>query len=189
MRGRSKTGKAVLALAILLLAAAGGFGEQITRVAILDIEKVYAIYFRESRAVKELQEKKAEILREINRIDDEILAFEGQKLQAESEGNSEQALKLDTEIFKKKQFRDDYRRIKTDQLRRLSERLALSDQFLDELVSAIQYVAESEGFSLVLNRSGQFEQFFFFYTKEVDITDKVIRELVKRSGQKSSGGG
>jgi Skp family chaperone for outer membrane proteins len=75
-----------------------------------------------------------------------------------------------------------------DQLRKMSERVSLSDAFLDELVAAIQQVAEAEGFSLILNKSGQFDQFFFFYTKEVDITDKVIQELVRRAGQKSPGG-
>jgi outer membrane protein len=178
----------LLAAMVFLALAGAAFGDQITRVGVLDIEKVYSVYFRESRAVKELQEKRSEILREIGRIDEEILALENQKLQAEAERNSDQALKLDTEIFKRKQYRDDYRRIKLDQLRKLSERVSLSDAFLDELVAAIQQVAEAEGFSVILNKSGQFEQFFFFYTKEVDITEKVIQELVRRAGQKSAGG-
>jgi outer membrane protein len=173
--------------AAFLMSSVLGFGEQITRVGVLDIEKVYSVYFRESRAVKELQEKKTEIQRDISRIDEEIMALEAQKLQAESDRNSDLALKLDTDIFKRKQYRDDFRRIKLDQLRKLSEKLSLSDAFLDELVAAIQYVAESEGFSLILNKSGQFEQFFLFYTKEVDVTDKVIQELVRRSGQKTGG--
>jgi outer membrane protein len=177
----------LLVLSLMLAAAGAAFGEQITRVGILDIEKVYSIYFRESRAVKELQDKRTEIQRDLARIDDEIQGLENQKLQAESDRNADLVLKLDSEIFKKRQYREDYRRIKTDQLRKLSERISLSDAFLDELVSTIQYVAESEGFSIILNKSGQFEQFFFFYTKEVDITDKVIQELAKRAGQKSSG--
>lgn len=185
MRGSSR----ILVVAAAFLAAAVlGFGEQITRVGVLDIEKVYSVYFRESRAVKELQEKKSEIQRDISRIDEEITTLEAQKLQAESDRNNDLALKLDTDIFKRKQYRDDFRRIKLDQLRKLSEKLSLSDAFLDELVAAIQYVAESEGFSLILNKSGQFEQFFLFYTKEVDVTDKVIQELVRRSGQKTGGG-
>jgi outer membrane protein len=178
----------LLAAAVFLALGASAFGEQITRVGVLDIEKVYSVYFRESRAVKELQDKKEEVLREIGKIDEEIQALESQKLQAQSDGNSELALKLDSDIFKKKQYRDDYRRIKMDQLRKMSERVSLSDAFLDELVAAIQQVAEAEGFSLILNKSGQFDQFFFFYTKEVDITDKVIQELVRRAGQNSPGG-
>jgi outer membrane protein len=184
----SKKVTALLSLFLLVLVTTAGFGEQITRVGLLDIEKVYSIYFRESRAVKELQDKRAEIQRDLGRIDEEIQVLENQKLQAEGDRNADLALKLDSDIFKKKQYREDYRRLKMDQLRKLSERISLSDAFLDELVSAIQFVAESEGFSIVLNKSGQFEQFFFFYTKEVDITDKVIQELVKRAGQKSSGG-
>ncbi len=178
----------LLAVIVFLTLGASAFGEQITRVGVLDIEKVYSVYFRESRAVKELQDKKEEVLREIGRIDEEIQTLENQKLQAESDRNSDQALKLDSEIFKKKQYRDDYRRIKMDQLRKMSERVSLSDAFLDELVAAIQQVAEAEGFSIILNKSGQFDQFFFFYTKEVDITDKVIQELVRRAGQNSPGG-
>jgi len=184
MRG---SGRILALAAAFLMSTLLGFGEQITRVGVLDIEKVYSVYFRESRAVKELQEKKTEIQRDIARIDEEISALEAQKLQAESDRNSDLALKLDTDIFKRKQYRDDFRRIKLDQLRKLSEKLSLSDAFLDELVAAIQYVAESEGFSLILNKSGQFEQFFLFYTKEVDVTDKVIQELVRRSGQKTGG--
>jgi outer membrane protein len=177
-----------LLAAVVFLALAGpAFGDQITRVGVLDIEKVYSVYFRESRAVKELQEKRAEVLREIGRIDEEVLALESQKLQAEGERNSDLVLRLESEIFKKRQYRDDYRRIKMDQLRKMSERVSVSDAFLDELVSAIQFVAEAEGFSVILNKSGQFEQFFLFYTKEVDVTEKVIQELVRRAGQKAPG--
>jgi outer membrane protein len=178
-----KTVVAILVLIALGLTVLPVGAEQITRVGILDIDKVYAVYFRESAAVKELQQKQADVLREINRIDEDIAALESQKLEAESRGDADLGLRLDSEIFKKKQYRDDYKRIKMDQIRKLSESLYKSDQFLDELLAAIQFVAESEGFSLVLNKSGQFSQFFFFYTKEVDVTEKVIQELMRRAGQ------
>src|SRR4030042_1919991 len=137
----------LLAAVVFLALAGAAFGDQITRVGVLDIEKVYSVYFRESRAVKELQEKRAEVLREIGRIDEEVLAVEGQKLQAEGERSSDLVLRLDTEIFKKRQYRDDYRRIKMDQLRKMSERVSVSDAFLDARVSAIQFVADDGGFS------------------------------------------
>ncbi|MBN2553998.1 MAG: OmpH family outer membrane protein [Spirochaetales bacterium] len=182
-----KTAIAVLVLLSLLLPGTALLADQITRVGILDIEKVYSIYFRESQAVKELQQMRADVLREINRIDEEILLLESQKLDAESRGDGQAALRLDREIFEKRQYRDDYRRIKMDQIRKRSENLYKSDEFLDELLQAIEYVAESEGFSLVLNSSGQFSQFFFFYTKEVDITELVIQELMRRAGQSYGG--
>jgi outer membrane protein len=182
-----KAGIGLLALLFMVLSGQSLFAEQITKVGILDIETVYAIYFRESKAVKELQQLRADVLREINRIDEEILLLESQKLDAEGRGDGQAALRLDTEIFQKQQYRDDYRRIKMDQIRKRSENLYRSDEFLDELLEAIEYVAESEGFSLVLNSSGQFSQFFFFYTKEVDITEMVIQELMRRAGQSYDG--
>ena len=72
-------------------------------------------------------------------------------------------------------------------MRKISGCVPCSAAFLDELVSAIQFVAEAEGFSVILNKSGQFEQFFLFYNKEVDGTEKVIQELVRRAGQKAPG--
>ena len=175
-----------LAIAALVLAWSPLFAEQITRVGILDIDKVYAVYFRESKAVKEFQQKRVEVLRDISSIDDEILELENRKLDAEGRGDASEALRLDNEIFKKRQYREDFRRIKMDQLRRMSEKLYQSDEFLDELLQAIQFVAESEGFSLVLNAGGQSSQMFLFFTKEIDITEQVIQELMRRSGQSYS---
>ena len=182
-----RAGIAALLLLFMIISGSPLFADQITKVGILDIEKVYSIYFRESKAVKELQQLRADVLREINRIDEEILLLESQKLDAESRNQGEAALRLDREIFEKKQYRDNYRRIKMDQIRKRSENLYKSDEFLDELLEAIEFVSESEGFSLVLNSSGQFSQFFFFYTKEVDITELVIQELMRRAGQSYDG--
>lgn len=162
------------------------FSEQLTKVGILDIEKVYSIYFRESKTVKEFQERQASMLQELSRIDDEILRLENAKLEAEGRNDGQAALKLDQEIFEKKQYREDYKRIKTQQLKRMSEELYQSNEFLDELLEAINFVAESEGFSLILNNSRQYRPFFFYYTKEIDITEKVIEELMRRSGQNDS---
>ncbi len=178
--------KIILFSALLFLVSAILFSEQLTRIGIIDIEKVYSIYFRESRTVMDLQQKQNTILREIQRIDDQILTLENKKLEAEMRGDQENALKLDREIFDRKQYLEDYKRIKMQQLKKLSENLYQSDEFLDELLEAINFVAESEGFSIILNNSKQFKQFFFYYTKEVDITDKVIQELMSRAGRSMS---
>lgn len=179
-----KVNKVILLSILLLSISTILFSEQLTRIGIIDIEKVYSVYFRESKTVMNLQEKQNSILREIQRIDDQILTLENKKLEAEMRGDQETALKLDREIFDRKQYLEDYKRIKMQQLKKLSETLYQSDEFLDELLEAINYIAESEGFSIILNNSKQFKQFFFYYTKEVDITDKVIQELMDRAGTK-----
>ncbi len=181
-----RVNRIILLSALLFLVSAILFSEQLTRIGIIDIEKVYSIYFRESRTVMDLQEKQNAILREIQRIDDQILTLENRKLEAEMRGDQESALKLDREIFDRKQYLEDYKRIKMQQLKKLAENLYQSDEFLDELLEAINFVAESQGFSIILNNSKQFKQFFFYYTKEVDITDKVIQELMSRAGRNTN---
>ena len=59
-----------------VIAGAAAFPEQITRVGILDIEKVYSIYFRESKTVKEFQDRQTALVKDLNRIDEEILKLE-----------------------------------------------------------------------------------------------------------------
>ena len=174
----------LLIIAALLLSALPSFAEQITRVGIIDIEKIYSIYFRESKAVMDLQERNAALARDLSRIDDEIAGLEERKIEAEGRGDSAESLRLDQEIFRRRQYREDYKRVKQQQLRKMAESLYQSDQFLDELSDAIQFVAESEGFSMVLNNSSQYRQSFLYYTKEIDITEKVIQELMKRAGKR-----
>jgi len=115
--------KIILLSALLFLVTVILFSEQLTRIGIIDIEKVYSIYFRESRTVMDLQQKQNTILREIQRIDDQILTLENKKLEAEMRGDQENALKLDREIFDRKQYLEDYKRIKMQQLKKLSENL------------------------------------------------------------------
>lgn len=51
--------KTILMTLFVLLIPMAGFSEQLTKVGLLDIEKVYSIYFRESKTVKEFQERQA----------------------------------------------------------------------------------------------------------------------------------
>ncbi len=178
--------RATLLLTVLvgLLPVLASFADQITRVGIIDIEKIYSIYFRESKAVMDLQERQAVLVRDLKRIDDEIADMESRKLEADGRGDTTESLRLDQEIFRRRQYREDYKRVKSQQLRKLAESLYQSDKFLDELSDAIQFVAESEGFSMILNNSSQYRQSFLYYTKEIDITEKVIQELMKRAGKR-----
>ncbi|MCD6121854.1 MAG: OmpH family outer membrane protein [Spirochaetales bacterium] len=155
------------------------FAAQITKVGIVDLSKIYSIYFRESKEVIKLEELKSAYLKEIADKREEINLLKSEKLDAENNKDEQKALELDKEIFNKEQFLKEYTQVKTQQLRQMAQSLSQSSQFVNEIADVIQYVAEEEGFSLILKKSDQ----FLFWTPEMDITDKVINELLKRAGR------
>ena len=61
--------------------------------------------------------------------------------------------------------------------------LQLNSRFYSVLYKAIQYVAESEGYSLVLKTS---DADLVWYHTEIDITDKVIARVKASNWNESS---
>ena len=165
---------------LLLLLAGGGelAAERITNVGLVDLRRVTTTYFRESAAVRELQAERDRIDTDRARLEAEILELEGRKVQAERNGLAQRALQLDDELYRRKQFLRDFVAVKNRQLAQQEARLAESDAFLGELAAAIQFVAESEGLSLVLNKNNPS---LLFFAREVDVTDLVIAELGRRN--------
>lgn len=164
--------------AALLLAALGVspvMGETITRVAVVDLSRIFTHYFRESQAVRELERTNQRVEEEVDAIRDEIRRMEEQKIEAENDGDEREALRLDNEIFRKKEYLREYVRVKGNQLRQMRENLAGSSSFYQEVVAEIQYVAENEGYSLVVRSDGHSE--LLWWTQEVDITELVLQRL------------
>lgn len=173
--------KRIFIIALVFTVISGNllFATQITKVGIVDLSKIYSIYFRESKDVIKLEELKSAYLKEIANKREEINLLKSEKLDAENNKDDQKALELDKEIFNKEQFLKEYTQVKTQQLRQMAQNLSQSSDFINEIADVIQYVAEEEGFSLILKKSDQ----FLFWTPEMDITDKVINELLKRSGK------
>ena len=173
--------KARLPLLVLVLAVAGGgalAAERITNIGILDLKRVATTYFRESKAVRELEELRDQISAERRRLEAQIYDLQERKLEADTNDDAQPALLLDQQLVDRRQYLRDYVTVKNNQLAQLQARLAESDSFLDELAAAIAFVAETEGLSLVLNRDSAL---FLFFLPEIDITDLVIAELGRRA--------
>ncbi len=168
--------KFILALVIGLIAAAGSFAQQqITRFGVVDTAKVYSAYFRESSNLKNYEAKKSEFQSEINKRADEIQKLRNQKVEAEKNGNTSTAMKLESEITKKTDYLTEYTNAKNVELESLKKSLQNSDSFYKKLYQKMSTVAESEGLSMVL--SLQQANGILWYSSSVDITDKVIKAL------------
>ena len=166
--------------AALLLAAAGTAPAQqlITNVGLVDLQAVTTAYFRESTAVRDLYAERDRVQAERSRLEAHILELEAGRLRAERDGRQQEALRFADQVFTQKQHLRDFVAVMNRQLRQREALLTESDAFLGELADAIEYVAESRGLSLVLDKNNVT---LLYYLPEVDVTELVIAELGRRA--------
>ena len=155
------------------------FAQQLTRFAVVDIPKVYTAFFRDSRAVRELEERSARVQAEIDMMTREIQELRSRHADTVLQGDQVQALRLEREIISKSEFLREYYNVKTAELEEQRRNLSQSSSFLEQVYGEIRFIAESEGYSMVLNMKENTG--ILWYSPTVDITDKVIQNLLNRS--------
>ncbi|AHC15196.1 OmpH family outer membrane protein [Salinispira pacifica] len=166
--------KFAIAAILIIFAASGIAAEQLTTVGVVDITRVYNSFFADSTAVRELENLKEEIQQELDGHVAILRRLQEQKLDAESDGDEDEALRLDEEIYEKQQYIQDFQRIKQRQLYDRQQRLLNSETFLSELQSAISFVAEANGFTVVVSSN---DDKLLWWSQEVDITNLVLERL------------
>jgi outer membrane protein len=159
----------------------GAEAQQLTRFAVVDLPKVYVAFFRESRAVRDFEERSARVQAEIDRMTAEIQNLKINQVNAQAQGNQEQALRVESEITRRSDFLKDYYKTKTAELETIKNRLTQSGAFLEQVYDEIRFIAESEGYSMVLNLKENTG--ILWYSPTVDITDKLIQNLMNKSGR------
>ena len=158
----------------LLLIISFSWGEQLSQIAVIDLSKIVSNYFKESQAWRELEEMTEQYEEEKEAILQEIEQLEEKKIEAMNEGEDEEALKIDDEIFNKKDYLKEYSRIKYNQIQKKRNSLIESPTFLSEILGVIKYVAENEGYSVVMRSR---DPDLMWWSSEVDITDMVLQRL------------
>jgi len=153
--------------------------QQLTRFAVVDLPRVYVTYFRESRAVRDYEERVARVQSDIDRMNAEIQTLKNSQITAEFQGNRQLALRLESEINQKTEYLKEYHQLKTIELEQLRNRLSQSSSFLEEVYDEIRFIAESEGYTMVLNLKENTG--ILWYSPTVDITDKLIQNLMEKS--------
>ena len=167
--------KKIIVLVCFLSSIAVVSAQQITRFAVVDTSRIYATFLRDSRSVRDYQAKKAKYHSEIQRMSDEIIAFRQKKVDAESAGKHDIVQKLQAQIDSKTSFLVEYSKACNDELTMLRKNLESDDVFYARLYTAIKKIAESQGYTMVLNL--QQGDSIIWYSPTVDITEDIMREL------------
>lgn len=149
--------------------------QQITRFAIVDTSRIYMTFLRDSRSVRDFEAKQVAYQAEIQRMSDEIIALRHKKVSAEAAGQRENVQKYQAQIAAKTNFLVEYSKACNDELAMLRKKLNSDDNFYAKLYTAIKKIAESQGYTMVLNL--QQDGSIVWYSPTVDITEDIIREL------------
>lgn len=172
--------KIIATLALAAAFALPAFSQQITRVAVIDLQKVYMTYDKDSYAVRAFEAEKAKVEAEIKRLGDEIKELQKKRLELQAKGDAVALKALDETLYKKAQFLADYIKVKQAELDDKAKSLAMSDAFAQNLYRTIQSVAELDGYSLVVNSrsADSVVGSVIWFSPMIDITDKVIQALL-----------
>ncbi len=166
--------KRIIIAALLLPLLAGVVAaEQLTTVAIINIDRVYNTFYRDSQEVRELERLRREYQEEIDAQVRELESLRQRHTIALDQNNSFTANRLESQIADKERFIEDLARRRRSQLEARQTRL-LSDDFLNRMQQAIQYVAESEGYTVVMRTDAEGLQ---WWSSAVDISDQVLARL------------
>ncbi|GHT49254.1 outer membrane protein [Spirochaetia bacterium] len=154
--------------------------QQITKFAVVDYAKVITFFQKESKAVKDFDAASKKIQDEIDRQTKDIQTLKNAQAEAALKSEDSKVKALDAEITKKTNILKDYYQSKTVELEEQKKKIssASGSDFSDQLNDALRFVAESNGYSMVLNKNDN--RIIVWYSSSVDITDKVIERLNAR---------
>ena len=171
--------KVILIFVLLFLLSLSLFAEEKNYpiVGVINIKRVAQTFFKDSRALRDIEAKKEQYKEDIDKIIEEIEKLESQILEAKLKNNYDTARMYELEKEKKIEHLREYRRITDQQIEEKLKKAYYSDNFMNKLSDAIDTISLINGYSLILDVN---DGNIYFYTPEIDITDKVIEELMRK---------
>jgi len=127
------------------------FSQQITRMAVVDLPRVYTAFFRESRAVREFEERATRVQNDIDRMTKEIQDLRSRHADAISRDDQTEMIRLEAQINRRTENLREFYQARMTELERQKSNLMQSDSFLRQVHDEIRFVAESEGYSAVFD--------------------------------------
>lgn len=168
-----------LLIASTILAMLGGIAaaQQLTTVAVVDVNRVYTTFYRDSEAVRQLEQLRQQYQNEIDREVQQLNQLQNQRTQAENAGNESRVEELTQQINEQRRYVEDLTQRRRSQLEQREDNL-LTNDFLQRMQRAIEFVAENEGYTVVFRTDQNGLQ---WWSPTVDITESVLQRLRQTS--------
>jgi outer membrane protein len=105
------------------------------------------------------------------------------KLEAEKNGRELEILRIEDEIYKKQEYLKEFHSIWQNRINKKIQDVYQSSSFTAEILSAITYIAETEGYSLITRTQ---DPDILWYNREIDITELVLERLRWQAARESN---
>ena len=167
-----------LLLFFITCITAGFAQQQLTRIVVVDLPRVYTEFFRESQAVRNWIAKSESVQRDIERMQRDIQDLQSRRADAILQNNQSEIYRLSTEIARHQENLVNFSQARSAELEKERSALSQSDTFMREVNEALRMLAESEGVTAVFNIKDT--PGIIWYSPVVDYTDRLITRLRSR---------
>ena len=171
-----------LAACLAFSATVAAQTQQVTKVGVVDFTKVLLTAYKDTKGYRDYDQARADYNREISARTKDITDLQSQKLDADKAGNKTQSLALEKTISDRQKDLDTYKRVKGAILLQQLSGL-MTGPVLQEIYDVVKYVAETGGYALILRVDTDARDLFLYRIPEIDITDDVVQEILKRQGK------
>jgi len=167
----------VLLSTMIVFSAARATAAQthVTREALVDVNRVVTAFMRDSKEYRGAIAAEEQYKAAVAKTRREIAGFQQERLRAQQAGSAALVQELSDRIREREQYLNDFRRVEGARISSLKDAVLANDAFLSEMLQAVKFVAETEGYSSVKRINDD----YLYYLQEVDITDKVIQRMLK----------
>lgn len=166
--------KRILLLLIFTSIALGA--NELTKVGVIDVNKVYQRYIKDSAKARKFDKYKAQLEKDISTRKIEIDQIEQELIKARDDDDESLVAELESDLQVKKLNLQEYVRHKNRELNALISTDASKREFSEKLQDAVSRIASREGYSIIMVKR---DPAIFWYHNEVDITEQVIQGLVE----------
>ncbi|MCL2801018.1 MAG: OmpH family outer membrane protein [Treponema sp.] len=167
--------KLLFVLVLQLICAGLVFSQHITRIAVVDLPRVYTTFLPQSNAVRDFNRRSQDVQNNINRMNTQIQTLRASHAEAIARDNQRDVARLEAEINQRTEQLRTYHQNETARLERERRELAQSNSFLTQVNNEIRFIAESEGYSMVIDVANT--PSIIWFSPSVDITDRLIQRL------------
>jgi outer membrane protein len=173
--------KKTLILLVFSLGLFPVFAEQLSKIGVVNFTRIIEDYFSESSAWREIDNLRTNYQNGLNQIMAEIEQLRNQRLEAQRQDNQTQALQLDERINQRQEYMREYHNVWSTRINNRIQNISSSGSFTSEVYGSIRYIAESQGYSVILRTQ---DPDILWYSQAVDITDLVIERLKAQGGRR-----